>query len=40
MDTYPSLEETSMLSWDLERERNVKVSADTLLTRETKEVIG
>ena len=40
VNTFPSLEETLMLSWDLEKERNVKVSADALLTRETKEVIG
>ena len=37
---YQSLEETSMLSWDLEKERNVKVWADTLSTRVTKEVTG
>ena len=29
-----------MLSWDLEKERNVKVLADTLSTKVTKEVIG
>ena len=40
INTYPSLEETSMLSWDLVMERNVKVLADTLLTRETKRVTG
>ena len=39
INTYPSLEETSMLSWDLVK-RNVKVLADTLSTRETKEVTG
>ena len=36
----PSLEETSMLRWDLVMERNVKVWADTLLTTATKEVTG
>ena len=29
-----------MLSWDLERERNVKVLADTLSTKVTKEETG
>ena len=40
INTYPSLDETSMLSWDLVMERNAKVLADTLFTRETKEVTG
>ena len=40
INTFQSLEETSMLSWDLEKERNVKVLEDTLSTRETKEVTG
>ena len=40
MNTFQSLEEISMLSWDLEKERNVKVLADTLSTKATKEVIG
>ena len=35
-----SLEETSMLSWDLEKERNVKVLASTPLTKVTREVTG
>ena len=35
-----SLEETSMLSWDLAKERNVKVLAGTLSTKVTKEEIG
>ena len=38
--TYPSLEVTSMLSWDVVMEWNVKVLADTLATMETKEVTG
>ena len=29
-----------MLSWDLEKERNVKVLADTLSTNATKEETG
>ena len=37
---YKTIEETSMLSWDLEKERNVKVLADTLSTRVTKEETG
>ena len=40
IDTFLSLEETSMLSWGLEKERNVKVWADTLSTRVIKEEIG
>ena len=40
MDTYPSLEEFSMLSWDLEKERNVKVSADTLLDERLADATG
>ena len=40
INTFQSLEETSMLSGDLEKERNVKVWAGTLSTRVTKEVIG
>ena len=40
INTYKSLEETSMLSWDLEKERKVTVWADTLSTRVTKEVTG
>ena len=37
---FLSLEETSMLSWDLEKERNVKVLASTPLTKATREVTG
>ena len=40
INTFQSLEETSMLSWDLEKEKNVKVLADTLSTKVTKEVTG
>ena len=36
-NTFQSLEETSMLSWDLVKERNVKVLAGTLSTKVTKE---
>ena len=35
-----SLEETSMLSWDLEKERNVQVLASTPLTKVTRKVTG
>ena len=30
LNTFPSLEKILMLSWDLEKERNVKVSAEIL----------
>ena len=40
INTFQSLDETSMLNWDLEKERNVKVCAGTVSTRVTKEVIG
>ena len=39
-NTFQSLEETSMLSWDLVKERNVKVLAGTLSTKVTREVTG
>ena len=39
-NTFQSLEETSMLSWDLVKERNVKVLAGTLSMKVTKEEIG
>ena len=39
-ETYPLLEETSMLNWDLVKEQNAQVLADAHSTRETKEVIG
>ena len=40
INTFQSLEEISMLIWDLEKERNVKVWAGTLSTRLTKEGTG
>ena len=40
INTFQSLEETSMQNWDLEKERNVRVLADTLSTRVIKEEIG
>ena len=39
-NTFQSLEETSMLSWDLVKERNVKVLAGTLSTKVTREETG
>ena len=39
-NTFQSLEETSMLSWDLAKERNVEVLAGTLSTKVTREVTG
>ena len=39
-NTFQSLEETSMLSRDPEKERNVKVLAGTLSTKVTKEETG
>ena len=38
--TYQSLVEISTLSWDQEKDRNVKVLANTHSTRATKEVTG
>ena len=38
INTFQSLEEILMLSWDLEKERNVKLWADKLSTRVIKEV--
>ena len=37
---FHSLEKTSMLSWDLVKERNVKVLASTHSTKVTREVTG
>ena len=37
---FQSLEETSMLSWDLEKVRNVTVLASTPQTKVTREVTG
>ena len=39
-NTFQSFEETSMLSWDLVKERNEKVLASTLYTEVTREVTG
>ena len=39
-NTFQSLEGTSVLSWDLEKERNVRVLASTLQTKVTREVTG
>ena len=39
-NTFQSLEETSILSWDFVKERNVKVLAGTLSTKVTREVTG
>ena len=39
-NTFQSLEETSMLSWDLVKERNVKVLAGTFSMKVTKEETG
>ena len=40
INTFQSLEETSMQNWDLHKERNVRVLADSLSTRVTKDGTG